>query len=110
MWVYNITGWRRSPPTYIKEFFTMEALKKIFPLAFKKREDVKSLVIGILIQILAVIVAGVVIWLATAITGWVPVVGKLIGWLLGIVSSLLGLYCLISIILSILAYAKVFKD
>ena len=88
----------------------MDVLKKIFPLAFKKREDVKSLVIGILVQILAVIVAGLVIWLATAITGWIPVVGALIGWILGIVSSLLGLYCLVSIILSILAYAKVLKD
>ena len=88
----------------------MDILKKVFPLAFKKRDDVAALIIGILVQILVVIVAGLVIWLATAITGWVPVVGALIGWILGIVSSLLGLYCLVSIILSILAYAKVLKD
>jgi hypothetical protein len=88
----------------------MDVLKKVFPLAFKKRECVSSLVIGIIVQILVIAVAGLAIWLATALVGWIPVVGALVAWVLGIVSSLLGLYCLVSIILSVLDYAKVFKD
>lgn len=88
----------------------MDVLKKIFPLAFKKRESVGNLVIGIIVQILVIAVAGLAIWLATALVGWIPVVGALVAWVLGIVSSLLGLYCLVSIILSVLDYAKVFKD
>ena len=87
----------------------MDALKKIFPRSFKFTKDVPNLIIGIIVQILAIAVLGVLIWLATAITGWIPVVGAIIGWVLGIVSSLLGLYCLVGIIIQILVFAKVIK-
>ena len=43
------------------------------------------------------------------LTGWIPVVGALIGWLLGIVSSLVGLYCLAGIVFSILSFCKVLQ-
>ena len=87
----------------------METLKKFFPLSFKFTKDVSDLVIGIIIQIIAVVILGALIWLATAITGWIPVVGKLIGWVLGIVSSLAGIYCLSGIVIQILVYTKVIK-
>ena len=87
----------------------METLKKFFPLSFKYTKDVSDLVIGIIIQIIAVVILGALIWLATAITGWIPVVGKLIGWVLGIVSSLAGIYCLSGIVIQILVYTKVIK-
>lgn len=89
--------------------FTMDALKKIFPLSFKYTKDVPNLIIGIILQILAIAVMAVLIWLATAIVGWIPVIGAIIGWALGIVSSLLGLYCLVGIIIQILVFAKVIK-
>ncbi|MBQ8817206.1 MAG: hypothetical protein IJZ83_01385 [Clostridia bacterium] len=87
----------------------MDALKKIFPLSFKYTKDVPNLIIGIILQILAIAVMAVLIWLATAIVGWIPVIGAIIGWALGIVSSLLGLYCLVGIIIQILVFAKVIK-
>ena len=87
----------------------METLKKFFPLSFKFTKDVSDLVIGIIIQIIAVVILGALIWLATAITGWIPVVGKLIGWVLGIVSSLAGIYCLSGIVIQILVYTMVIK-
>ena len=87
----------------------METLKKFFPLSFKFTKNVSDLVIGIIIQIIAVVILGALIWLATAITGWIPVVGKLIGWVLGIVSSLAGIYCLSGIVIQILVYTKVIK-
>ena len=87
----------------------MDALKKIFPLSFKYTKDVPNLIIGIILQSLARAVMAVLIWLATAIVGWIPVIGAIIGWALGVVSSLLGLYCLVGIIIQILVFAKVIK-
>ena len=70
----------------------------------------KVKVIGIIIYVVAAILAGVLIWLATALTGWIPAVGTIIGWLLGIVSTLVGLYALAGIVIEVLVFAKVLKD
>ena len=88
----------------------MDLLKKIFPIAFKYKDTGKDLAIGMIVHVVVAIIAGVLIWLATALTGWIPVVGAIIGWLLGIVSSLIGLYATAGIVLEILAFAKVLKD
>ncbi len=88
----------------------MDTLKKFFPLSWRYTKDTSNLIIGILIHIIAGIVVGALIKLATMITGWIPVVGALIGWLLGIVSSFLGLYVLAGIVLQILVFTKVLKD
>ena len=88
----------------------METLKKFFPLSFKYTKDVASLVIGILIYILLGIVAGALVALATFLTVWIPVVGPVIAWLLGIVSSVFGIYNLAGIVILILAFAKVIKE
>ncbi len=88
----------------------MEALKKLFPLSFKRTDSVGSLVVGILIYLVVGLVAGVLIALSTMIVGWIPVVGAIIGWALGIVSSLIGLYVLVGIIIQILVFCKVIKD
>ncbi len=85
----------------------MDALKKIFPLSFKYTKDVPNLIIGILVQIVVGVIAGALIFLATMISGWLPVVGALIGWALGIVGSLTGLYVLAGIVIQILAFCKV---
>ncbi len=88
----------------------METLKKFFPLSFKRLDSVANLVIGILIYLLVGLVAGALIALSTLIVVWIPVIGAIIGWALGVVSSLIGLYVLAGIIIQILAYCKVFKD
>lgn len=88
----------------------MSTLKKFFPLAFKHTKDVADLIIGIIIQIIIGAIAGVLIWLATAVTAWIPVVGIIIALVLGIASSLVGLYIFISIVIQILAFCKVLKD
>jgi len=88
----------------------MDILKKFFPLSFKRTDSVANLIIGIIIYLLAGIVASAIIVLATMITGWVPVVGALIAWVLGVVGSLVGLYVLVGIVLQILVFAKVLKD
>ena len=88
----------------------METLKKIFPLSWKYTKDVANLIIGILVYILVGIVAGAIIALATLITGWIPVLGGVLAWVLGLVGSLIGLYTLAGIIIQLLAYFKVIKD
>ncbi len=88
----------------------MDILKKLFPLSFKKMSEVKELIIAIVVYLVVAILAGVAIFLATLIVGWIPVVGALVGWLLGIVGSLIDLYALVGIVLVILVYTKVIKD
>ena len=88
----------------------MQALKKLFPLSFKYTKDVANLVIGILIQVVAIVVVGLLIKLATLLTGWIPVVGLLIAWILGVISSLLGLYLLASIVIQVLVFCNVIKE
>ena len=80
----------------------MDALKKLFPLSFKKMETLAALIIGILIYVIAGAVAGVVIAILSAI----PVVNLVTG----IVGGLVGLYCFVGIVLQILVYVDVLKD
>ena len=87
----------------------MDALKKIFPLSFKRTDTAGDLIIGILIYIVVGIIASAVITLATMIGGWIPVVGAILGWALGVVGSLVGLYTLAGIVIQILVFAKVLK-
>ena len=87
----------------------METLKKFWPYAFKERKDGGALAIAIIIYLVASILAGAVIALATMLVGWIPVVGPIVGWLLGVISSLVGLYCLAGIVFAILSFCKVLK-
>ena len=87
----------------------MDALKKIFPLSFKRTDTAGNLIIGILLYIVVAIVAGALITLATLIGGWIPVVGAILAWALGVVGSLIGVYTLAGIIIQILVFAKVLK-
>ncbi len=88
----------------------METLKKIFPLSWKYSSSASQLVIGILLLIVVGIVVGVLIALSTMLTGWIPVAGAISGWVLGIVSSLIGVYVLAGIVIEFLVFAKVIKD
>ncbi|MBE6584010.1 MAG: hypothetical protein E7649_03365 [Ruminococcaceae bacterium] len=88
----------------------METLKKFFPLSFQRTDTVANLIVGILIYIVVGIVAGAVIWLATLLGIWIPVIGAIIGWALGVVGTLVDVYCLAGIVIQILVFAKVLKD
>ena len=93
-----------------KEKNTMSTLKKLFPLSWKYSNDTANLIIGIIIHLVACVLVGALITLATFITVWVPVIGPIIAWALGIVSSLVGIYFLAGIVIEILIFAKVIKD
>ncbi len=88
----------------------MDALKKLFPLSFKFSKDVANLIVGIIVYIVVGAIVAGLITLSTFLTGWIPVVGPIVGWALGVVSSLIGIYVLAGIVIQILAFAKVLKD
>lgn len=89
----------------------MELLKKIWFYSFKvEKKNVSSLVVNLIVWIVAAFAAGVVLWLATALTGWIPVIGGLIGLVVGIVGGAIELYSIIGIVLSVLVFLDILKD
>ena len=77
----------------------MGSIKEFFPIGKQVRpRDGQSLLIAIVIYIVVAAVVG----LANAVLGRIP----LIGWLIGVLSLLIGLYCLVGIILAVVEYAK----
>lgn len=76
----------------------MDILKKIFPFAFVARE-LQAFIIMIVMHVLAAVLFGVLIWAL----GMIP----FIGIILGILSTLVDIYLLGSIVLSILYFVKV---
>ena len=79
-------------------------LRKYFPNSYKK-----SLLGSIITYLVVAIVAGLLIWLASLLTGWIPVVGAIIGWVLGIAATLVEVYVVAGIIIAILVKVKVLK-
>lgn len=87
----------------------METLKKFFPLSFKYAKDVANLIIGIIVYLIVGVAASALIWLATAIVGWIPVVGALVGWACGIIGALVDIYVVAGIVILVLAFLKIVK-
>lgn len=77
----------------------MGSIKEFFPIGKQVRpRDGQSLLIAIVIYIVVAAVVG----LANAVLGRIP----LIGWIIGVLSWLIGFYCLVGIILAVVEYAK----
>lgn len=78
----------------------MDILKKLFPTAFTAN-DVKPLIISLIIYVLIDIVCGFVIGLLAKI--------PILGIIFSLLGSIVGLYALVGIVLSILVFLKVVK-
>jgi len=78
----------------------MDILKKFFPNAFKSTE-LNPFIIALIVYVVVDVICGLVIGLLAKI----PVIGILFS----IVGSVIGLYALAGIILSILVFVKVIK-
>ena len=87
----------------------MDALKKIFPVSFKRAGSVADFIIGLIIYAVIAIVAGLIIGFAGVLTGWIPVIGAIIGLILRLVGSLVELYILAGIVILILVFTKILK-
>lgn len=79
----------------------MDMIKKFFPFSFGVRD-----VIDLVIKIVIYLVVGLVISLICRVIGIIPVIGPIIGWLVG---SVVDLYALVGIVLSVLDFLKVIK-
>lgn len=88
----------------------MDTLKKIFPMSWKFTADVSNFVVGIIIYIVLCVPVGIVLGLAKIIVEWIPLVGNILVWALGVIGGLVGLYAIIGLVLLILVYCKVIKD
>lgn len=87
----------------------MDTLKRLFPISFKRSKSVVDLIIGIIIYLVIGAIAGAVIALAAKLIAGIPAVGPIIAWALGIVSSLLGIWVFVGIVVLILAFLRILK-
>ena len=78
----------------------MDTLKKFFPHAFKATE-LSNFIISLIVYVLVDVVCGFVIGLLAKL--------PIIGFVFGLIGSLVGLYALVGAVLSILVFVKVVK-
>lgn len=78
----------------------MDFLKKVFPYSFKP-EDVKSLIVTLIVYVVIGVVGGILLGLL----GRIP----LIGWLFRLIAWLLDIYVCVGFILAVLKWAKIVK-
>lgn len=79
----------------------MEQLKKYFPLSFGL-EDIKKLVIAVVIYLVIDLLCGV----ACKILSIIPLLGGIAAWVLG---TLVGIYTTLGIVLAVVSFLKVIK-
>ena len=88
----------------------MDMLKKFFPFAAKVGvKDTTNLVVSIIIHLVAGLVISLVLGLLNTVLGFIPVVNLLMGIVAWGVGSVIDLYCLAGIVLSILLFFDVLK-
>ena len=78
----------------------MDFIKKLFPQAMQAN-DLKGLLIAIIIYAIVNLVGGFVLGLLDGI--------PLVGFVFGLVGWVLGIYCAVGIIVSILVFFKIVK-
>lgn len=79
----------------------MEQLKKYFPKSFGL-EDIKALVIAILIYVVIDLLCGAVCW----ILGLIPLLGGIAAWIVG---TVVGIYTTLGIVLAVVSFLKIVK-
>ncbi len=82
----------------------METLKKIFPLAFTTKSEVKDLIVNIVLHL----IGWVILYIVGVVFSWLEF--ALLNTIFGLFADIVKLYLGASIVVSILDYLKVFKD
>ena len=92
----------------------MQTLKKFFPLSFKFVKDGGSLAIGIIIYAAVGLIVPAILTVISVVLSWLfswtIVLPFIIGPIIGLMNTAIGLYCLAGIVFQILVFTKVFKD
>ena len=94
--LYNITGKSTN-----KEVNKMDLLKKVFPFSFAAKKDLATLIIHILIYLVAGLIGGCIVGFLAKL--------PIIGFIFGLVGSLISIYGIAGIVLSCLDYFKILK-
>ena len=85
----------------------MRKLRRIFPMSFGYAKNGLSLAIGIILYVLIGVAAAAFVWIASMIAGIFPaLIVSIVGWALGVISTVFGLYVLAGIIILLWAYFK----
>ena len=79
----------------------MDMLKKYFPYSFTEKKDVAALIINII----AYVVVGAIIGAVIGFLSSIPI----LGWIIGILGTLVEIYITAGIIISVLDYLKILK-
>ena len=79
----------------------MDLLKKVFPFSFGAKKDLAALIINILIYVVAAAIGGAIIGILAKL--------PIIGFIFGLIGSLIGIYSIAGIVLSCLDYLKILK-
>lgn len=93
----------------------MDFLRKLYPSVFKLEKKVVKpfviqLVIFVVIGIIMSVVSAVVSAVVNMLVGGIEVVGPIVGLVLWIITTIVGLYCTGGIVCSILKFVGVIKD
>lgn len=86
----------------------MDILKKLFPLSFRFAAAIGNLIVGILIYLVVAAIGGAILSVI-GILAVIPILGWLLGIVLGLVGSLMDIYCLAGIVIAVLVFIKVLK-
>ena len=80
----------------------MDILKKVFPLSFKSN-DIAYFIISLIVYVLASTIIGVI----NGILAIIPLIGFILAAAFGLVSAIVGVYCISGIVISILVFLKI---
>lgn len=86
----------------------MDMLKKLFPRAFAATVQDK-LINALIVYIVIAVVGALVGWLIGTLLGWIPVIGFIVGLILKIAGTIVDVYAIGGVVLTLLVYFKVLK-
>lgn len=86
----------------------MDMLKKLFPRAFAATEQAK-LINALIVYIVIAVVGALVGFLVGTLLGWIPVIGLIVGLVLKIAGTIVDVYAIGGVVLTLLVYFKVLK-
>jgi len=78
----------------------MDLVKKLFPVSMRAKDTN-----GLIVSILMYAIVFVALFLINKVVSIIP----LIGWVVGVLSGVIDLYCVIGIIIAVLVFLKIVK-
>ena len=84
-------------------------VKNLFPISFKYKSNLISMLIGILIYLVIGAIAGALIGFAGPIFNGIPLIGPIVSLVVRVVCAIIDLWSFVGIILLVLAWLGIVK-